>query len=289
MAIDYVNANLNRTISLEELATVCFFSPYHFHRVFFGVTGETVFDCTNRLRLEKVAKLLKYSSNSISIISHECGFSSPSVLSRAFKLHFGVSPSVYRSSDKLKNSKIRKELFQVNKYYCKEAENEFVKDFPVSIEDFPERRIAFMRVPNSFEEGAVLNALTKLVQWSKNMGLFWSETIFGMSKDDPNVTPKDKYTYEVCITIPEDFEIDAESDFLEMKVLPKCTYAIATVLGDFEKVATAINYLFNHWLITSFYEPEHLPGLEIFNDNEAVLDWSHFNMNLCIPIKEIKK
>ena len=67
--IDYVNNNLEKTISLEELASVAFFSPFHFHRIFLAVTGETVNYFTNRIRLEKTARLLKFSKHPISGIA----------------------------------------------------------------------------------------------------------------------------------------------------------------------------------------------------------------------------
>ncbi len=286
--IDFINANLDRSISLEELASVSFFSPYHFHRIFSAVTGESVFEFTNRLRLEKVAKLLKLSKDSIAEIAYRCGFSSPSTLSRSFKHYFGVSPSTYRKFKKIENSKICKELFQLDKYHCKVNEAEFKSDFPVEVKQFPQRRVAFIRVLNSFEEGVVLSVFEDVIKWAKSVNLFQSETIFGMSKDDPNITPKDKYTYEVCITIPNDFKM--ESDYkLETKILPKCSYAVTTVSGDFNKVATAINYLFNNWLINSMYEPEHLPGLEIFRNNENILNWNYFDLDICIPVRRIKK
>ena len=283
-AIDFINVNLDRSISLDELASVSFFSPYHFHRVFTAVTGESVFDCTNRLRLEKVAKQLTFSDVTISTISYECGFSSPSTLSRSFKHYFGISPSKYRKNKEIKNSKIRKALFPVEDYHCAVNEKEFKEEFPVNIQEFPQRRIAYVRVTNSFEEGVVLDVFEQIVDWAKEHDLFSSETIFGMSKDDPTVTPQDKYTYEACITIPNDFVVESTIN-LETKSLPKCTYAVTNVTGDFSKVATAINYLFNEWLINSAYEPEHSPGLEIFKDNERVLDWSHFDLDLCIPVK----
>jgi AraC family transcriptional regulator len=47
--IDHVNNNLDRSISLDELASVAFFSPFHFHRIFVAVTGETVNNFTNCL------------------------------------------------------------------------------------------------------------------------------------------------------------------------------------------------------------------------------------------------
>ena len=188
-SIDFINANLDRSISLDELAAVSFFSPYHFHRIFTAVTGESVFDCTNRLRLEKVAKRLTFSNDSVSIISYECGFSSPSTLSRSFKQYFGISPSAYRKNKEIKNSKIRKALFPIEEYHCEVNEKEFMQEFPVDIQEFPQRRIAFIRVSNSFEDGVVLRVFEQIVNWAKEVNLFSSETIFGMSKDDGQKTP----------------------------------------------------------------------------------------------------
>lgn len=286
-AIDYVNNNLNKSISLEELASVAFFSPFHFHRIFVAVTGETVNNFTSRIRIEKSARLLKFSKKSISEISMECGFSSISTLSRLFKQYFEISPTEYRNGGKIKNSKIGKELFPVSKYHCNMTGEELKNKFPVEIRQLPERRIAYIRVMDSFREGVVLNAFGVLVAWAKKMNLFHSQTIFGMSMDDPEVTPKEKYRYEVCITLPQNFNIDPDG-FLETTILPKCGYAVTSVSGDFNLVVAATNYLFDHWLINSMYECEHQHGLEVFLNKENICDWNHFDLELCIPVKALK-
>jgi len=286
-AIDYVNNNLDRSISLEELASVSFFSPFHFHRIFVAVTGETVNHFTNRIRNEKAARLLKFSKKSISAISLECGFSSASTLSRLFKQYFEISPSEYRKSGKIKNSKIRKELYPVNKYHCNISEEELKTKFPVEIRQLPERRIAYIRVMDSFREGIVLKAFEEMVTWAKKMNLFHSETIFGMSMDDPEVTPKEKYRYEVCITIPLKFKMESDSS-IETTTLPKCKYAVTAVSGDFNLVVAATNYLFDYWLINSLYESESQYGLEVFLDKENICNWNHFDLELYIPVKALK-
>ena len=286
-AINYVNNNLDRPVSLEELAAESFFSVYHFHRIFVAVTGESVHNFTTRMRLEKAAKLLTFSKDQVATIAYQCGFSSPSTLSRAFKQYFGVSPSAYRKDGKIENSKICKALFPVEQYHCEMSAEEMQNTFPVTIKEFPKRRIAYKTITNSFEDGVVLNAFDNLIKWAKQENLFDSEIIFGMSKDDPLVTPKDKYQYDVCITIPEQFEIDPDH-YMDTKVLPKCNYAVTTVSGDFNLAATGIYYLFNHWLINSSYEPEHQPGLEIYKDKENICNWNHLDLDLCIPVKKIK-
>ena len=73
--IDYLRGNLDRQVKLEELAKVACFSEFHFHRIFSAISGETLKNFTNRLRLEKAARLLRYSDQKLTDIALECGFS----------------------------------------------------------------------------------------------------------------------------------------------------------------------------------------------------------------------
>src|ERR1700683_5449986 len=83
--IDHLRANLDRPVKLKELAKVACFSEFHFHRIFGAVSGETLNNFTNRLRLEKAARLLRYSDPNLIDIALECGFSSSATFSRAFR------------------------------------------------------------------------------------------------------------------------------------------------------------------------------------------------------------
>jgi len=69
--------------------------------------------------------------------------------------------------------------------------------------------------------------------------------------------------------------------------MPAMRYAATRVSGDIRKVSTATDYLFRGWLIHSDYEPEHAPGLEVFLDKEKATDWSHFELELCIPVRKM--
>src|SRR5215831_15184056 len=109
--IDYLRENLNRQVKLEELAKVACFSEFHFHRIFKAVSGETLNNFTNRLRLEKAARLLRFSDKRLTAIALDCGFSSSATFSRAFRSGYGTSPRQFRKSGEIKNSKICKELF----------------------------------------------------------------------------------------------------------------------------------------------------------------------------------
>jgi len=84
---------------LEILSKVALFSPYHFHRIFYAFTEETINDFVKRKRVEKAASLLIYDPDeSISNVAYYCGFNSVSVFCRNFKSHFGKSAQEFRKS-----------------------------------------------------------------------------------------------------------------------------------------------------------------------------------------------
>ena len=284
---DYMRAHLDQSPSLDELAGVAYLSPYHFHRVFTAITGETVNAFTNRLRLEKSARLLKYSNKSVTEIAISCGFSSSSTFSRSFGKYFGLSPSAYRKTGVVENSKICKDFHPVNEYVLPMSDEELESTFPVEIKKFPERQVAFIRVIDAYEDNKVLKAFEKLVGWAKTNELYEKGKFFGMSLDDPLVTPAEKYRYEVCLTVDESAAFKSDEEISEM-TLPATNYAVTRVSGDINIVATATEYLFNKWLINSSFEPEHQPALEIFLDKKNVCNWDHFDLDLCIPVKPLR-
>src|SRR6476659_6406638 len=263
--IDYLRGNLDRPVKLAELADVACFSEFHFHRIFRAVSGETLNSFTNRLRLEKAARLLRYSDQSLTAIALDCGFSSSATFSRAFRSGYDISPSQFRKSGEIKKSKICKELFSAQEYLLPMTAAEKRAAFPVRLIDVPERQVAYIRVTNSFEGDRVLAAFRKMIEWAKSQDIFSQGVLFGMSVDDPHVTPKHLYRYEVCLASSLPFQCREGISRLKM---PAMRYAAARVSGDIRMVTTATDYLFRGWLINSDYEPEHAPGLEIFLDKE---------------------
>ena len=96
--IDHIEANIDKDLSLEELAEVAHFSPFHFHRIFRAMVRETLNDFVQRVRIEKAAlKLALNPKKSITEIALECGFSGSSAFARAFKAAFNMSASDWRS------------------------------------------------------------------------------------------------------------------------------------------------------------------------------------------------
>ena len=84
--IDYIEANIDKDLSLTSLAKIANFSPFHFHRIFRAMVGETLNGFILRIRLEKAAaRLLDHPKESITEIAFDCGFSGSATFARAFR------------------------------------------------------------------------------------------------------------------------------------------------------------------------------------------------------------
>ena len=90
---EYIHQNIDQPLSLHKMAGIACFSPFHFHRVFTFLTGETPTEYIKRTRIEKAALLLQND------IASRCGFSSLSLLSRNFKQHFNITIREFRSQE----------------------------------------------------------------------------------------------------------------------------------------------------------------------------------------------
>ncbi|MDL2213703.1 AraC family transcriptional regulator, partial [Bacteroides sp. OttesenSCG-928-N06] len=91
--MDYIDQHLDQSMELKTIADIANFSPFHFHRIFSFLIGETPIDYIQRLRVEKAAwKLREATPETITEIAYGCGFGSVSLFSRTFKKHFGMTP-----------------------------------------------------------------------------------------------------------------------------------------------------------------------------------------------------
>ncbi|MDC7226270.1 MAG: AraC family transcriptional regulator [Spirochaetales bacterium] len=100
-AVDYIENNLNKRITLAGISEASGLSKYHFHNIFMAYTGCKVFDAVTQLRLEKASELLTTTSKTVKDIAILCGFSDPAEFGKEFRRLFSISPSAFRKNRKL--------------------------------------------------------------------------------------------------------------------------------------------------------------------------------------------
>lgn len=95
-ALAYIKNNLDKELSLEEVANAIHVSKSHLSNLFSKCIGNSFSHHVNKLKIEKAKELLTKTKLSIMDITVECGFNSQSYFSRVFSGFEGMTPNQYR-------------------------------------------------------------------------------------------------------------------------------------------------------------------------------------------------
>ncbi len=281
--IAYARENLQADLSLDTLAQVAGFSPFHFHRVFKAITEETINEMVVRLRLERAVALLRATPElSITEAAFECGFKSISVFSRAFKKQYGINASQWDRQSPFKNSK-NSQVPEAFPRYNLENLSYFQSEFEVRIRPLPAQRLAYIRIYNSYSQFTeIVDAYQRLLSWyQQSGGRLEDTTLYGMSQDDPDVTPHHLCRFDWCLRVPHGWQADGE---VNMVNFPACQVATIHIQGDIQQEDKALQYLFRYWLPRSRYQPANLPAMEIYCKQPLELGWETFDIECAVPL-----
>ncbi|MBW7454443.1 helix-turn-helix domain-containing protein [Paenibacillus sepulcri] len=95
--IEYIQVNMNRDISLQQVANYAGISSSYFSTRFKQEVGENFIDYMVRLRMEKAQGLLERTKLTIIQIGEQIGYNNYRYFTRVFKDQYGMTPSQYRS------------------------------------------------------------------------------------------------------------------------------------------------------------------------------------------------
>ncbi len=281
--IDYIRANVEKDLSLNAIAKLVHFSPFHFHRIFKTLTNETLNQFVSRTRLERAATLMKtdYELHALDA-ALAVGYESAEGFSRAFKKHFGVSPGKWDRNLPLEDRKISQVFAELPAYTAEELEAQ--AEFKVELMERLEQRIAYVRVDNSYSDfDRIKAAYHQLIEWYQSIGGNpEEETLYGMSQDDPDITRLEDCRFDWCLSIPSGVQVTGD---ISVRRLPAHQSAAICINGDIALEDRAIQYLWRYWLPRSQYQPANLPGMEIYNELPHLKNWQTFNMWCAIPVE----
>ena len=95
----YIREHIVELLDRNRLAAVAGFSVPHFHRVFTAAVGESPTAYVRRMRLERAGRKLRMGAVDIGEVALFAGYETHTAFSKAFKQHFGLSPSEFRQLD----------------------------------------------------------------------------------------------------------------------------------------------------------------------------------------------
>jgi len=297
--IDYINQHLSEDLTLEGLSQVASFSPYHFHRLFHTMVGETLNAYITRLRLEKAAHKLRRNRNlSVTEIALECGFSSSSAFTRAFKLLFNEPPTEYRKRfvQTLPPPGTGDNLYgrsepPLHVLFPDMAPSQYARfrNFPFTprVEQLPGYHVAYIRLigftENTFNEN-ISRAFDRLALWLRARDIFTPETLcIGVTYDDTEITEPGKCRYMACYTVPPGTRPEGEVGIEDIHSGKFVSVRIEGEWAEYgEHFRNTISYLYGLWFPGSGFEPgEGLSYLEKYYTPKS----RGLSMDLCVPVK----
>jgi AraC family transcriptional regulator len=294
--MQYIESNLDKKISLSDLANVSNFSEFHFHRIFSGIMNETVNDYIVRRRLEKSINMLAFNCDiSITQVALENGFSSSANFSKAMKNYFGFSPSEIRNPKKIKDSKIGKVFSKYGKdfdpadLYPNHITNEVITkiyledmNMKVEIKEVKLQSVCALSSEHGYEPNSMFEAWDKLNVWAIAHGISKEDQLrFAFCYDNPIVTPIKKCRYEASIVI--DSSIQVKPPFLKSSI-PEGKYAVLYYKGSSEDIIKAQLGLYSDWLPNSGFEPDGFPMLERYLND--VREDGYVEMEIYVKLKK---
>uniref|UniRef100_A0A7C4ELQ5 AraC family transcriptional regulator n=1 Tax=Fundidesulfovibrio putealis TaxID=270496 RepID=A0A7C4ELQ5_9BACT len=261
----HIQDNLDAPLNLEGLARVAGFSPFHFHRIFLGMTGETVGAHIRRLRLSRAAYRLEFTGLRVTEVALEAGYEAPEAFSRAFKTQFGESPTLFRELSRQR----RKEM--LTRFFPFPEELLLDTTTPGEPMDVTIIRKGPIRVACARATGPYMLAAQKawdaLCAWAGPKGLLHPGAMFiGIGYDDPGSTPQDLLRYDACVSVGPDVAADGDVSIME---IPGGEFAVTVFKGPYTGLEAAYAQLYGQWLPASGREPDMRPGYEVYLNDPA--------------------
>lgn len=269
--IDHIYQHLGEKIDLNRLAEVACVSPYHWHRIYLGLYGETLAATVKRLRLHKAAGLLVNTAQKVDEITKGSGYGSLSSFTRAFSEAYGMPPARYRDQGSHLQFKLTIENAGSNL-----MNNVEIKTLPsIEVLAFPHKG-SYMDVGKAFE---------KLFTWVGIRGLMGPEIrSLGIYIDDPDSVAEVDLNSKACVVLPDMQALDIESP-LEKVTLAGGEYAVLRHKGPYAEMRSVYNWLYGQWLPNSGHEVADAPVFEDYLNNPREVAATELLTDIYLPLK----
>ena len=250
---------------LEDLAALAHFSPFHFHRVYTSVVGESVSATIRRVRLARAASLLAQGDESITQIGQAVGYESPQAFSRAFGQFAGQSPRAFQQ--RLQGSPDDGEP---------SSGHEGAPGAPrVRVVELPARQVLALR-----HVGPVATIPHTWRRMEQRFGERPMSDWLGLSVGEPDEA--EGFAYYVGLTPREGDVPDATLEILQV---PAGTWALYELAGPYTRINTAFEAIYSRWMPGSGYEPDQRLALERYLNSPRDAAPADLLTELLIPIR----
>lgn len=289
---DYIEEHYFQHLSVDILSEVAGFSKYHFNRIFKSILHESISQYVNRIRMEHSLFLLAHRlDKNLTDIAYDLGYTDPSVFSRTFKNHSGITPYTYR---KKYSTKCKESIF-ISEYNRAVKQKQWVqKPISENVEIRMEYREAtpmvYVRHIGNYKSLAknFAGLLRQLLSEAQKQHLVTQETneILALYHDNPEFGAEDQFRTSIALPLPPDCT-PKENDVLSVMTLEGGLYAIGHFEIQQEQFASAWDYMYQKWLIASDYVPRDASPFEVYLNNPQNDKDHMIKVDIYLPVEPI--
>lgn len=264
----YIHDHLEEDLDMDRLAEVACMSPYHWHRIYRAVHGETLVGTVRRLRLQSAANALATTDRPIREIASKSRYPNLQSFTRTFKAVYGLPPAEFRRRGG--HIGLKAAMNTGNQYMYDVTFREMEPVDAVGIDHSG----AYIMIGKAFE---TLGAL----MFSRNM-FEPGQKIYGVYYDDPETVPTEKLRSSAC------FGTSRTNLALEEPLRPVRIaggrYAVLTHKGPYSELGLAYQWLYQTWLAQANVEIRHEPALEVYLNTPRETAPQDLLTEICIPV-----
>jgi AraC family transcriptional regulator len=286
----HIDQHLDQFLDLETLAEVAHFSPFHFHRLFSALMGETLGAYLRRRRCEVAAtRLLAQPRLSVLQIALGVGFGSAEAFTHAFGARFGCSPTTWRLQQAAERAAIGNPDQTISKLDQVQQDKTTENGVPIKAEtpmkvQIIERKptsIAYLRHVGPYGEPISAFWQTRVYPWMVANGLL-GQPRYGISHDDPSVTAPELCRYDAGCEIPAKPLAGGDA---HRTTLPGGRYAALSFKGVVADFGPAWDALLRDWLPSSGLQLDSRPMFEYYpTDSSYDPSTGVLECQLCVPV-----
>jgi AraC family transcriptional regulator len=275
----YIHSHINGELHLECLAGLAGFSPFHFHRIFVALMGETLAEYVRRVRLGLAVERLLHSTEPVTEIALAVGYETPAAFTKAFRQRFGIAPTALRAMDRAEAFALLMKQPSVNTLKKRKVQPE--------IRTLPDQRVLYVRgtgiIDQTFNQAAG-EAFTTLMAYIDDHDLWGKWTVcVGITPDDHTVIPHDQCRFDAGVVLKEGVQVQP-SGKVDIQVLPGGRWAVFLHKGPYETLWQTWNTVDRDWLPRSGVALRDVPPVEIYLDDPRKTPPEALRTEILIPI-----
>ncbi|WP_295750044.1 GyrI-like domain-containing protein [Undibacterium sp.] len=267
----YLHAHLDQDLDLNKLAEVACMSPYHWHRIYQAVHGESVVAAVKRLRLQRAANHLARSEMTIDQIANLTGYPNRQSFTRTFSAVYGLPPARYRKA----GSHIQ---------FSPPSPTRSAHMYPVNISSSP--TIPVICVEHIGAYIGIAQAFDTLKGCASSRDLFDANTRwFGVYLDDPVSVAESELRSLACISPPAKLAPESLQAPLRSAEIKGGKYAVLHYKGPYSDMAAVYQWLYGNWLPASGQEAADAPAFEEYLNNPRDTAPTELLTNIYLPLR----